>query len=633
MIPLSVPNLDLEIVDNLTDCIKTGWISTGGDYIKTFEQKLASYLKIDEVVGVQSGTAALHLLYQYFEFRDCEVLCPTVTFIASINPLLYVNAHPIFMDCDDTLNMDLDKLEDFCFYECEFINEKLINKKTKKWVKGIIVVHIFGNPIDMERLMNIADIYHLIVVEDAAEALGSYYTKGRYKGMFCGTIGHAGIYSFNANKIITTGGGGAIVSPDKKLLDKVRYWSVQSKTDPLSFVHDEIGYNYRMLNLNAALGVSQIDHLESFIKIKQENYQFYQKQIETINGLTLLPYHSYARCNEWFYSVIVDGYQETRDELLQRLQQEGIQTRPLWGLMHEQKHLKDYQTYRIEKAPYYRDHLINIPCSTNISMNEMKFVCEHLDIEEEPLVSIITPVYNSARFIKETLESVLNQSYPNFEMICVDDASTDTSADVIKTYQERDKRLKYIRLVKNSGAAVARNIALEHAKGRYIAFLDSDDLWDKEKLKIQVRFMKENKVSFSFTSYQMMDIDGNCFERVIKAPEKITYSELLKNTIIGCLTVMVDRRMVGDFKMPEVRDSQDYATWLQILKQGHVAHGINQNLARYRRVNGSISNNKLKALRSNWKVYRKIEKLSILKSSYVFTFYILHALKKHLLLR
>ncbi len=634
-IPLSVPNLGIDILDNLKECITTGWISSGGPFITSFEESLADYLNVKEVVGVQSGTEALHLIYQYYDFKDCEVICPTVTFIASVNPLLYVSSNPIFMDCDDTLNMDLDKLEDFCFENCDFINGKLINKKTKRHVKGIVIVHVFGNPIDMERVMDIASLYNLIVVEDAAEALGSYYTKGRYKGKFAGTIGHAGVISFNANKIITTGGGGMIISSDERLLEKVRYWSVQSKTDPLYFTHDELGYNFRMLNLNAALGVSQLSSLEDFIEIKHDNYKLYQKQLSGIRGLKLLSFNKDARCNEWFYSVIVDArvYKETRDELLMRLNDNKIQTRPLWGLMHEQKHLRNFETYQIEKAYYYRDHLLNIPCSTNLTITDINTVLDLLDKEANELVSIITPVYNSSRYIKETIESVLKQTYSNFEMICVDDCSTDNSGYLIKQYQQEDNRIKYIRLDKNSGAAFSRNIALESARGRYIAFLDSDDIWEKDKLDIQINFMKENQAGFSFTSYQMMDISGNLFDRIIKVPNKINYSGLLKNTIIGCLTVVIDKRIVGDFRMPQVRNSQDYATWLQILKQGHIAYGINQNLARYRKVTGSISNNKLKALKSNWKVYRDIEKLSIIKTMYVFSFYVFHALKKHLLLR
>ncbi len=632
-IPLSVPNLSSDIVENLRECIKTGWVSSGGKYIVEFEKKLACYLNVDEVVGVQSGTAALHLVYKYFNFTGCEVICPTVTFVASINPLLYESASPVFMDCDDTLNMDLDKLEDFCFYCCDFIDGKLINRRTKKHVKGLVVVHVFGNPINMERVLDIARFYNLIVIEDAAEALGSYYTKGEYKNKYCGTIGDAGIISFNANKIITTGGGGVIVSSNKDLLNKVRFWSVQSKTNPLTFVHDEIGYNYRMLNINAALGVSQLEKLEEFIETKKQNYQKYQKYLNHIKGLRLLPFNENTRSNNWFYSLIVDNpFPESRDELLKRLADNKIQTRPLWNLMHEQKHLKDFEAYKIEKAQYYQEHLLNIPCSTDLNEEEILHVASLLDIEKEPLVSVITPVYNSERFIKETIESVLNQTYTNLELIIVDDASIDNSTEIIRTYRERDTRIKYIRNTKNSGAAISRNIALENAKGRFIAFLDSDDIWDERKLEVQIAYMRKHKIGFSFTSYQIMDADGKVYERIIKAPDKVNYHYLLKNTIIGCLTVVLDRNIIGDIRMPIVRSSQDFATWLSILKNGHVAYGIKEVLAKYRKVNGSLSSNKLKALRSNWLVYRKIEKLSLVKACYVFIFYVLHALKKHVLL-
>ncbi|HBC97333.1 MAG TPA: aminotransferase DegT, partial [Clostridium sp.] len=182
------------------------------------------------------------------------VIVPTVTFIAAVNPVKYVGAEPVFMDCDNTLDMDMDKLEEFLQNQCTFKDGKTVNKNTGRTVKAVIIVHVFGNPADMERLMNIKEKYNLKVIEDSTEALGSYYTKGKYAGKYCGTIGDIGVYSFNANKIITTGGGGMVVSGSQELLDKAAFLSVQAKTDPLYFIHDEIGYNYRMTNIQAAFG-------------------------------------------------------------------------------------------------------------------------------------------------------------------------------------------------------------------------------------------------------------------------------------------------------------------------------------------------------------------------------------------
>lgn len=247
------------------------------------------------------------------------------------------------------------------------------------------------------------------------------------------------------------------------------------------------------------------------------------------------------------------------------------------------------------------------------------------------LVSIITPVYNAERFLRQTIESVLSQDYKEWEMILVDDCSKDQSESIIKSYIEKDNRIKYIKLKVNSGAAVSRNTAIENANGRYIAFLDSDDVWMPNKLKIQVDFMKKNNVGFSFSDYKVMSEDGKEIDRVIKVPKSIDYRGYLKNTIIGCLTVVVDRKICGDFSMVNIRKNQDMATWLQILKKGHKAYGINECLGIYRLVNGSISNDKVKAAKSVWRTYRDIEKFSIIMSVYYFIGYSYNAVKKRIL--
>jgi len=377
IIPLSVPNLSLDILENIKETIETGWVSTGGRFITEFEEKIAKYVGVKRAVSCQSGTAGLHLALRVLGIKPGdEVIVPTVTFIAAVNPVKYMGAEPIFMDCDDTLNMDMDKLEEFLENECDYIDGKVINKKTKRQIKAVVVVHVFGNPANMEKLMDIKEKYNLKVVEDATEALGSYYLEGRYKGKFCGTVGDIGVYSFNANKIITTGGGGMVVSNNQDLLDKVAFLGVQAKTDSLYFVHDEIGYNYRMTNIQAAYGVDQIDRLEGFIETKIKNYNLYKQTIENIEGLTMLLFREDTRANHWFYSVIVDKekYGIDRDELLRKLNEENIQTRPLWRLIHKQKPYLNNQTYRIEKAYYYEKNLINVPCSSNLSEEDVEVV-------------------------------------------------------------------------------------------------------------------------------------------------------------------------------------------------------------------------------------------------------------------
>ncbi|QIB68153.1 LegC family aminotransferase [Aminipila butyrica] len=385
-IPLSVPNLDIEIVDNLRECIETGWVSTGGRFIAEFEQKMASYVGIKDAVSAQSGTAGLHVALRILGVSaGDEVLVPTLTFVAGVNPVKYLGAEPVFMDCDDSLCMDPEKLESFCAEECALEGNQLINKVTGRTVKAIVVVHIFGNLAQMERIMAIAAQYNLKVLEDATEALGSYYAEGKYQGYFSGTVADMGVYSFNANKIITTGGGGMIVSRNQEYLDEARYLTITAKKtsaeEMLFFVHGEVGYNYRMLNLQAALGVSQMDQLEQFIETKKMNYRVYQEQLKDLaeDGLvSLLPFREGIRANHWFYSLYIDDkrFGESRDELMHRLIENGIQCRPVWKLIHTLEPYKDAQHYKIDKAIDYADHILNVPCSTNLMADEVRHVCQ-----------------------------------------------------------------------------------------------------------------------------------------------------------------------------------------------------------------------------------------------------------------
>ena len=381
-IPLSVPNLNKkEILKNLEECLESGWVSTGGKFIPEFEEKVKKYIKTKCAAGVQSGTAGLHMALQVLGVqRDEEVIVPTLTFIAAVNPVTYLGANPVFIDCDDSLCMDPIKLEKFCLEECDFIDGILVNKKTNRKIRVLVIVHVFGNMADMEKIMDIAKKYNLKVLEDATEALGTYYIEGRYKGRFAGTMGDLGVLSFNANKIITTGGGGMVVGDNHDLVEKVRFLSSQAKKDPLYFIHDEIGYNYRMLNLQAALGTSQIDELESFIETKTRNYYLYREEVNKIDGLQLLNFRKGIRPNYWFYSLVVDKekYGLNKDELLRRLVSENIQTRPIWGLIHQQKPYQKNEAYKMEKALWYYERVLNIPCSSNLTEEEVKIVISKL---------------------------------------------------------------------------------------------------------------------------------------------------------------------------------------------------------------------------------------------------------------
>jgi len=246
------------------------------------------------------------------------------------------------------------------------------------------------------------------------------------------------------------------------------------------------------------------------------------------------------------------------------------------------------------------------------------------------LVSIITPSYNSKKFIKDTIASVLAQSYKNWEMLIVDDCSLDGSPEYIHNLIKNEDKIKLIKLEKNVGAAMARNKALEIAAGRYIAFLDSDDIWKPEKLEKQLAFMQKNNYAFTFTAYKPFSEHGDSFFKVIDVPNQIDYSGYCKNTIIGCLTVIIDKEITGDFRMKDIRSSHDMALWLEIMKRGYLAYGLNSNLAGYRLVSTSNTSKKYQAALEVWQVYRDIEQLPLWKCSYYFMYYVYNALKKRL---
>jgi teichuronic acid biosynthesis glycosyltransferase TuaG len=234
----------------------------------------------------------------------------------------------------------------------------------------------------------------------------------------------------------------------------------------------------------------------------------------------------------------------------------------------------------------------------------------------EPLVSIITPNYNSEKFITECIDSVRNQTYKKWELIIIDDCSTDNSVSIIKKLQATDARIKLIKLNKNSGPAVARNKGIEEAKGTYIAFLDSDDFWLPQKLKVQVPFMQTKKTSLSFSSYYSVN-ENKKNQKLLKAKETINYNKLLKGNCIGCLTAMYSVEKLGKVYFPILKKRQDWALWLKILKDSNLAYGILEPLAFYRRRKSSVSSNKIEVLKYNWFVYRKFEKIGFLKSLYL----------------
>ena len=382
LVPLSIPNFNGNEKKYVDDALEQGWVSTGGAYITRLEQQLAEFLKVDKAAACQSGTSGLHLALVECGVQPGDmVIVPTLTFIAAVNPVRYQFAEPVFMDCDESLCLDPEKLAEFCEKECRLEAQQLVHKKSGRVVKAVIVVHVFGNVADMEAIMSIAGKYHLKVVEDATEALGSHYTAGKLAGRYAGTIGDFGVYSFNGNKIITTGGGGAVTARCADEVEHLKYLSTQAKDDPQFYIHNEIGYNYRMTNLQAALGVAQMEELQQFIETKHRNYILYKERFREVSFGTLLPFREGTCSNQWFYSLqLREDRLQGKDmrDIIGALQERGIQTRAIWGLIHEQKPYRQNIAYKIEKAPCYSATVLNIPSSTQLTEEDICYAAEQI---------------------------------------------------------------------------------------------------------------------------------------------------------------------------------------------------------------------------------------------------------------
>ena len=381
-VPLSIPNFNGNEKKYVDDALEQGWVSTGGAYITRLEQQLAEFLKVDRAAACQSGTSGLHLALVECGVQPGDmVIVPTLTFIAAVNPVRYQFAEPVFMDCDESLCLDPEKLAEFCEKECKLEAQQLVHKKSGRVVKAVIVVHVFGNLADMEAIMSIAGKYHLKVVEDATEALGSHYTAGKLAGRYAGTIGDFGVYSFNGNKIITTGGGGAVTARCADEVEHLKYLSTQAKDDPQFYIHNEIGYNYRMTNLQAALGVAQMEEMQQFIETKHRNYILYKERFREVSFGTLLPFREGTCSNQWFYSLqLREDRLQGKDmrDIIGALQERGIQTRAIWGLIHEQKPYRQNIAYKIEKAPCYSATVLNIPSSTQLTEEDICYAAEQI---------------------------------------------------------------------------------------------------------------------------------------------------------------------------------------------------------------------------------------------------------------
>jgi perosamine synthetase len=380
-IPLSVPSIKGNEWTYVKECLDTEWVSSAGKFVDRFEAGMSEFAGAPYSIACVNGTAALHaaLLVAGVQPGE-EVIVPTITFIAPVNAVRYVGAFPVFMDCDDCYNLDVQKTVEFIEKETTVEKGFAYNRATKRKIGAVVPVHVFGSAVNLEPLVEVCESRGIRIVEDATESLGTRYSSGRLLGMHAGTVGDLGCFSFNGNKIITTGGGGMIVTRDKGFADKARYLTTQAKNDDLLYIHDEVGYNYRLTNVQAALGVAQLERLSEYVEIKRRNYSIYKKEIDRIPGLHLAEGPAYASNNHWMYALQIHKsvFPMDRDGLLKHLRKDRIESRPVWYLNHLQKPYRECQSYKIEKAYKMLDITLNIPCSVNLTENDIGFVIDKL---------------------------------------------------------------------------------------------------------------------------------------------------------------------------------------------------------------------------------------------------------------
>lgn len=343
MIPVNQPLMAKNALKYISDCINSGWISSAGSYVGKFEAQFADYLGVKHAITTTSGTSALHLALASAGIGPGdEVILPALTMIAVPYAVLYTGAAPLVVDVDpETYNIHPDQIREVIEHTCRFDKHKncLVNNRTNRTVRAIFPVHLYGHPCQMDEIMAIGREYNLLIIEDAAEAHGAlFYPEGdRNKALFAGNIGNIGCFSFYANKIISTGEGGMVVTDDDRIAEKARRLKDLAHSPQRRFLHTDLAFNYRMTNLQAAVGLAQLEEIEKFIGIKQAMAASYQELLSEVKGLTLPQEKSWARNVYWMYAVLVeDDFGVSRDELSDLLQQQGVDTRTFFISLHRQ---------------------------------------------------------------------------------------------------------------------------------------------------------------------------------------------------------------------------------------------------------------------------------------------------------
>jgi len=368
MLLLSGPNMGGNELKYITECIETGWVSSVGAYVDQFEKMTAAFAGTKYAVATSSGTTALHICLIITGVNENDlIIVPNITFVASLNSIKYTGASPILIDADEkNWQIDLNLLQEFLEKETIQKENTCYHKKTGKRIPVIMPVHVLGNICDMNRLLMLAKQHNLIVIEDSTEALGSYY-----KGAHSGSMGLLGTFSYNGNKIITTGGGGMIVTNDEKLAKRAKHLTTQAKSDPFEYMHDEVGYNYRLVNVAAAMGVAQMEQLPLFLIRKKEIIAFYKEALEGIGDIEFQQVTNDVTPN-WWMPTIKSSRQR---DILKVLNENKMQSRPFWVPMNQlPMFARDIYFQKTDRSDFLYKTCLSIPCSTNITNEDLKEV-------------------------------------------------------------------------------------------------------------------------------------------------------------------------------------------------------------------------------------------------------------------
>lgn len=380
-IPLCVPEIRGNEWNFLKECLDTNFVSSVGPFVDRFEQMVAKYVGTQYAVATANGTAALHIALLVAGIKpDEEVLVSTLTFIAPVNAIRYVGAWPVFIDAEpDYWQMDSEKAVFFLENQCRWHKGALYNRHTGRRVTAIIPVHILGHPVNLQPILEVAKKFGLKIIEDATEGLGA-----TYKGKKLGSLGKLGCFSFNGNKMITTGGGGMIVTDQEALARKAKYLTTQAKDDPIEYIHSMIGYNYRLTNLQAAVGCAQMEKLVDYVEAKRRIAAKYTEALRDIPGITPMKEAAWAFSSYWLYTVLIDEEKFGIDarRLLQRLETRKIQSRPLWQPIHQSPaHIESYKG-KLPIAERLYQQGLSLPCSVSLSSSDQNKIIDILSCQK-----------------------------------------------------------------------------------------------------------------------------------------------------------------------------------------------------------------------------------------------------------